>query len=148
MKSSKFVLDTSAMQEGFFVDSAMIGVASSLPGHRFAWMLNARFALDFRRAADMDVCLNAKSKEDFQHFAVFHFVDEVCGIQHFLYRLRAEKKVLLPEVKNLDYLWLIQNARSEDETENYVKHLRAMPEVQMATTLLPDELKSRAHLLV
>lgn len=148
MKPAKLVLDTSAMQEDFFEATEMIGIASPLPGHRFVWMLNARFALNFRRAADMDVCLNAKSKEDFQHFAVYHFADTVGGSEHFLYRLRAEKKVLLPEVKNLDYLWLIQNARSADDTDIYAQHLRAMSEVQLATILSPDELKNRAHLLV
>lgn len=148
MKPAKFVLDTTAMQEDFFGDTGMIGIASSLPGHRFVWMLNTRLAMDFRRAADMDVCLNAKSKEDFQHFAVYHFVDAVSGAEHMLYRLRAEKKVLLPEVKNLDYLWLIRNVCSVEETDLYVKHLRGMTEVQLATVLAADEIKNRAHLLV
>ena len=148
MKSSKLVLDTSAMQEDFFEAAAMIGIASSWPGHRFVWLLNGRFGLDFRRAADMDVCLNAKSKDDFQHFAVYHFADTVSGAEHFLYRLRAEKKVLLPEVKNLDYLWLIQNLCSNDELDTFANHLRSMPEVQLATILASDELKNRAHLLV
>ena len=148
MKSAKLVLDTSAMQEDFFEETAMIGIASSLSAHRFVWTLNARFGVNFRRAGDMDVCLNAKSKDDFQHFAVYHFADAVCGAQHFLYRLRAEKKVLLPEVKNLDYLWLIQNARSVEEADMYAKHLLDMPEIQLATILSADDLKNRAHLLV
>lgn len=148
MKSAKLVLDTSAMQEDFFEESAMIGIASSLPGHRLAWMINTRLALDFHRAGDMDVCLNAKSEEDFQHFAVYYFADAVSGTEHFLYRLRAEKKVLLPEIKNLDYLWLIRNACSHNDVDTYTRHLRAMSEVQLATILAAENLKNRAYLLV
>ena len=148
MKSGKLVLDTSAMQEDFFDETSLIGIASSLSAHRFCWLLNSHFNLLLARAVDMDVCLHAKGEEEFQHFSVFQYCEPSSSTQHLFYRLRNGKESLLPELKNLDYLWMIQSPQSEADAAQFAAHLRTMPEVQLANLLVPQDLKNRAHLLV
>lgn len=148
VSQKKLVLDTSAMQEDFFDDVAIIGLACAHAGHRFCWMLNARFNLDFRRVPEMDVCLRSKREEDHQYFSVYQYTNEISGAEYLLYRLRCGKQSLLPEVKNLDFLWLLRGAQAEDSAALYTQYLREMPEVQLARIIAPHELKNRGNLLV
>jgi hypothetical protein len=148
VSQKKLVLDTSAMQEDFFDDVVLIGLATAYSGHRFCWLLNSRFNLDFKRAPEMDVCLRAKREEDHQHFSVYQYIEEVSGTEYLLYRLRCGKQNLLPEIKSLDYLWLLRGSQCEEAATLYSTYLRDMPEVQLARLLSPQELKNRGNLLV
>ncbi len=148
MKSGKLVLDTSAMQDDFFEDAALIGIATTLPAHRLCWLLNASFNLGFVRAVEMDVCLRSAREEDHQYFSVYQYVEPLNVGQHLLYRLRCGKQRLLPELKNLDFLWMVQSAQSETDAAIFTAHLRGMNEMQLANLLVPEDLKSRLNLLV
>lgn len=148
MKSGKLVLDTSAMQDDFFEGAALIGISTSLTAHRFCWLLNSCFNLSFARAVEMDVCLRSTREEDHQYFSVYHYVEPLNVGQHILYRLRCGKERLLPELKNLDYLWMVQSAQAETDAALFTAHLRGMSDVQLANMLVPEELKSRLNLLV
>jgi hypothetical protein len=145
--SAKFVLDMAAMQEDFFADSALIGIASTLPSYRFCWLLNQRFALNLTRESELDIMLQTgKGKQHF--FPVYQYCLPVNGYRHILYRLKSDKENLLPEIKQLDYLWMIQSNDAEDDAHRLTQHLRNVNDVQLAQILSQDRLKNLASLLV
>lgn len=145
--SAKLVLDMAAMQEDFFADSALIGIASALPVYRFSWLLNRKFGLNFTREADLDVVVQS-GKGNQHYFPVYQYCLPLNGYKHLLYRLKSDKETLLPEVKQLDYLWMIQSSAADQEAHEVIQHLRNIGEIQLAQLLSHDRLKNLGSLLV
>lgn len=145
---SKLVLDTAAMEEEFFADTALIGIASTLPAHRFCWTINNRFDMNFVREPEMDICMPAgKDQEHF--FSVYQYELPLSGFKYLIYKLKSDKETLLPEVKQLDYLWLLHMHDNDHEFVNeIVQKLRETENIQLAQVLEPEKLKNARQLLV
>jgi len=145
--SAKLVLDTTAMAEEFFSDTALTGIVCALPAYRFMWLLNERLDMNFMRNPDMDVMIqSSKGKE--HYFSVYQYCTPLNGCQHLMYQLKSDKETLLPEVKQLDYLWLIQSATAEEDARAIIHHMRDIGEIQLAQLLSLDKLKNQNNLLV
>lgn len=65
-----------------------------------------------------------------------------------LYKLKSDKQSLLPEAKNLDYLWMIQSSAPGSQAVQITEFLRTMPDIQLAQIISPDKLKNLSNLLV
>jgi len=145
--SSKLILNTDAMAEEFFADTALIGIASTLPGYQFCWTLNRQFETNFVREPEMDVCLQSGKKKQY-FFPIYVYYLPINGMKYILYKLKSDKEALLPEVKQLDYLWKLQSNTPETDAQAIVQTLRDIPEVQLAQIIAPDRLKNLDHLIV
>lgn len=144
--SAKWTLDTLAMQEDFFADTALIGIASALPAYRFCWLLNKHFDMHFRREPDLDVCLQSTGRQLF--FPIYQYLPHLSGTKHLIYKLKNDKETLLPEAKQLDYLWMIQSNTSDADAQNIMQNLRNIADIQLAQVLSVDRLKSLDHLII
>ena len=145
--SGKWTLNTEAMQEEFFADTALIGIVSPLPGYQFCWRLNQHLDTNFIREPEMDICLQS-SKDDQHYFPIYQYCSPTSGSRYILYKLKNQKESLLPEVKQLDYLWMVQSNSPDHDAQNITQHLRDIPEVQLAQVLPPERLKNLNHLIV
>jgi hypothetical protein len=145
--SAKLVLDMAAMQEDFFADSSLIGISSSLPIYRFCWLLNKSFALNFTRQPDFDIVLQT-GKGKYHYFPVYQYCLPMDGYRHLLYKLKADKESLLPEIKQLDYLWMIQSGTAEKDAADITRQLRNIADIQLAQTLSHDRFKNLNSLFV
>jgi hypothetical protein len=142
---SKLTLDISAMHDDFFAESALIGIAAALPAYRFCWLLNKEFGTAFVREPELDIPLQ-KTPDTSIFFPVYQYRIPLSEARYLLYRLKNDKDTLLPEVKQLDYLWLLQGDTTD--VSSIIQHLRKVPDVQLAQLLSADKLKSIANLLV
>jgi hypothetical protein len=147
MSAKKLMLNITAMETDFFTDAALIGIASSLPVYRLCWMLNRRFDVNFVRKPDMDVYLQKKPQQE-HFFSIYQYCVPLSGTRYLLYKLRSDLVPLMPEIRQLDYVWMIQSGNAEQEAAVITRHLRSLPEVQMAQVLEPSKLKSLNHLLI
>lgn len=147
MPAKKLTLNIAAMQEEFFQDAALIGIVSPIPAYRFCWMLNQRFDMNFMREPELDVCLQATPEKQ-SFFPIYQYHIPLNGSRYLLYKLKARDESLLPEVKQLDYLWMIQSNHAEDDAWAFTQYLREIPEVQMAQVITPEQLRNKNHLLV
>jgi hypothetical protein len=145
--SKQWTLNTEAMQEEFFADTALIGIVSTLPGYQFCWMLNKQLETNFIREPEMDVCVQ-NGKKDQNYFPIYQCNIPMNGSRYILYKLKSNKENLLPEVKQLDYLWMIQSNSPDSDAQNITGHLRDMPEVQLAQVIAADRLKNLDNLIV
>jgi len=146
--AAKLVLDIGAMQEDFFADSSLIGIASALPIYRFCWLLNNCFNINFTREPELDVKLPGKKDTPDHYFPVYQYTLPTGTHAHMLYSLKNNDKKLLPEVKQLDYLWMIQSSTPEKDAADFIKYLRTIPDVQLAQILQPSQLKNLNNLLI
>jgi len=145
--AAKWTLDVSAMQEDFFADTALIGVASSLPGYGFCRLLNKHFAMKFIREPALDVGIEAAGGGK-KYFPVYQYALPLSGGRYLLYKLKSDKEPLLPEIRQLDFLWLIQSISPDADAQFFLQKLREMPDVQLAQILTVDKLKNANYLLV
>lgn len=137
----------SGVTEDFFSDTAMIGIGSAQPGYRFCWMINRAFDFEFVREPDSDVAYKP-SKDQEHFFSLYQYEVPYSSCKHLLYKLRSEKKALLPEIKQLDYLWLISSPTAEEEAMVIAHHLRNIADVQLAQILDQERLTNLNHLLL
>ncbi|HTM65653.1 MAG TPA: IPExxxVDY family protein [Flavipsychrobacter sp.] len=145
--SAKLMLDVAAMQESFFSDAALIGIVSALPGYKFSWLMNRRFDIRLVRDPESDICIKDNQKQE-HYFPIYKYCLPLNGNSYLVYKLKHEKESLLPEVKQLDYLWMIQGGTAEDDAEQIANYLREIPEIQLAQILQADKLKNLTHLIV
>ena len=144
---AKLVLDMGAMQNDFFADTAMIGIVSAQPGYRFCWMVNNYFDIDFKNYPEQNIAL--KKKDTTLYFPTYQYDLSNSSYKYLLYKLKNGSESLLPETKQLDYLWLIQTADPEHDAHIILQELRNIPDVQLAQLLVTEQLKkSLGNLLV
>ncbi len=134
-----------AMQEDFFADTAMIGISTAAQGYRLCWLLNRHFDINFER--DPDQNLSSRKKEKEYYFPIYHCPFPNSNHKYSLYKLKNGTETLLPEAKQLDYVWMVQTANPELDAMDIVRELRNIPEVQLATVLASDQLKNLNNLL-
>lgn len=145
--SGRLVLDMSGATEDFFSDTAMIGIGSPIPGYKFCLTVNNAFDFAFVREPESDVGYQP-AKDQVHYFSLYQYQEPHSSCKHLLYKLQSEKKALLPEIKQLDYLWLISSPTANYEAKALVGYLRDMPQVQLAQIIEPEQLKNLNHLLI
>lgn len=135
------------MQEDFFTDTALIGIASPLPAYQLCGILNECFDVRLTREVDMDVQLRTRKKSE-HYFSIYQYCAPLNGARYLLYKLKSDNQMLLPEAKNLDYLWLIQSSSTATHAGSIAECLKQLPEVQLAQVLELDKLKSLSNLII
>ncbi len=144
----KLVLDVAEMEESFFEETSFVGIGCTMPGYRLAWLLNGTLQTAFARDPTMEVALKVKNEGLHRYFPIFEAQGLPAGSRQLLYGLKDGGDVLLPEIKTLDYLWMIQGSDHATEAAMYAGFLRQIPEIEMASVFLPEDLRSRKNLLV
>ena len=130
----------------FFEDTALVGIVCPMPPHRFCWMVNKFFDLDFERNPDEHITQIRKNIHF--HFPYFEFKP---GEGHSLYRLyglKCGKEPLLSDYKEFDFLWMIQSSFFADDAARIAAKLKTLPDIVLTHILYPDDIKSVNNLLV
>jgi hypothetical protein len=144
---AKLVLNMKEMQEDFFADTAMIGIATAMPGYHLCWALNRHFDIDFERDPEQNI--SSQKKENQYHFPIYQYLFPNSSHKYMLYKLKNGAESLLPETKQLDYLWMVQTTDPEHDAMEIALELRNMPDVQLAQIIDAEQLKkSIKNLLV
>lgn len=145
-KAGKQVLNMELMQEDFFEETALVGIVSAQPAYRLCWLINNHFDINFIR--DPEQVIDFKKKTETIYFAIYLCELPNSSNRYLLYQLKNNGTLLLPETKNLDYLWYIQAPNPEDEAANIVRELRNIPEIQLAQILDPEKIPSLNNLII
>jgi len=144
---AKLLLNMTEMQKDFFADTAMIGIATALPGYHLCWVLNMHFDINFERDPEQNI--SSQKKENQYHFPIYQCAFPNSSHKYMLYKLKNGAESLLPETKQLDYLWMIHTANPERDAMEIARELKNIPDVQLARILATDQLKkSIQNLLV
>jgi len=144
---AKLMLDTGAMQEDFFEDSAMLGIATAMPAYHLCWALNRHFDINFVRDPEQNITTRKKDGQ-YYHFPIYKYDLPNSSHRYLLYKLKNGPELLLPETKLLDYLWLIQTANYEEDVNTIAREIRNLPDIQLAQVLVPGQLKNVNNLLI
>lgn len=144
--AATLALSTQQIIEEFFEDTKLLGIVTTVKDYRFCWTLNNLLGLDFRINHDIEIKLIRKKRHYF--FPVYDYHEPNTSLCHYLYNNLFDGEYLLPEFKNLDFLWLMKN---DTVTHNYLEQLmallRSIPGVQLITELTNEKIKNKDCLI-
>ncbi len=130
----------------FFEDTKLLGIVTTVKDYRFCWNLNNMLGLDFRINHDIEIKLIRKKRRYF--FSVYEYHEPNTSLCHYLYNNLFDGEYLLPEFKNLDFLWLMKNDTvSLQYLEQLKTLLRSIPGVQLITELTNEKIKNKECLV-
>ena len=111
----------------------------------FIWKINQAFNFAFERSENHKVLSKNGEKElGFSHYT---FNDEDTFLFYRLLSNKTDKGVLLEELKNIDYLFIVQGEFQESFVTGLIANLKSVEHIQGVFHISPASLKSRDRLL-
>jgi hypothetical protein len=142
----KLKLDQDQLVEDFFESSFLIGIASSVRDYQLCWHINHHLRTSFRINNHLEITLSKKTRSF--HFPVFEFQEPTISVTHYLYNNHCHAEFLLPELKHIDFLWMIKGDYYQPaEIKKLLEELRLVPPVQLVSLLDIREIKNKMNLI-
>lgn len=120
------------------------GIVSTSRSHRVCWMLNKSLNLELKRDSDIEVFSKAKTS---RHHAFFSFFDENLQVKYRLIENKKSVSLFLPEVKNADFL-LIIDLSEELVSAELIEQIRSTETVLMAFDIDLELLRLKQNILL
>ena len=142
----KLKLDLHHLEEDFFEETTLLGIVAPLKDYQFCWQLNQALHYDFRINNEIEIQLIKKERKYF--FAVYQYPLPNTSLSHYIYNNQFDGEPLLPEFKNLDFLWLMKgDTVSKSDLSDLMKNIRGISGVQLVTLLKSEQIKHKKHLI-
>ncbi|HEY0299362.1 MAG TPA: IPExxxVDY family protein [Arachidicoccus sp.] len=147
MKAVKsLILDVTDSYEEFFEDAILIGIVTSHKSYKFCLRLNKTLNFNFR--LNTDIVIELKKKKRIYHFPVYQSDVRHSLIKHYLYDNRNDGEVLLPEFKNIDFVWLIKgDINYGSQLSEMLQIINSMDGIQLATEIEHHNLPNKENLI-
>ncbi|MCW3075033.1 MAG: hypothetical protein JWP69_2102 [Flaviaesturariibacter sp.] len=142
----KLSLDSTALTDGFFEETRLLGIMAPMKDYLFCWQLNNLLGVDFRINNEIEIQLTKKGRNYF--FAVYEYPEAHTCLTHYLYNNQFDGEYLLPEFKHLDFLWLLKGDEVEDgRIQELVHSVKDIKGVQLVSELTNEKIKHKEHLV-
>lgn len=142
----KLSLDNKDLAAAFFEDTRLLGIMCQLQDYQFCWQLNSLLGLDFRLNHDIEIQLTRKKRNYF--FSVYEFREPTSFLEHYIYNNQFDGEYLLPEFRNLDFLWLMKGDLVTDtQLKETIDNLRSVSAVQLVTELTNEKIRNKEHMV-
>ncbi len=142
----KLSLNNADLTDDFFEETRLLGVMAPMKNYQFCWRLNKLLGIDFRINNDIEIQLAKKARNYF--FAVYEYGEPTNCLVHYLYNNQFDGEYLLPEFRNLDFLWLLKgDTVKDDRLEELVQAVKTVPGVQLVVELTNEKIKHKEHLV-
>lgn len=146
MSVLKLKLDQDQLLEDFFESTHVIGIVSSARDYQLCWQVNNYMHLDFRVNNSLEINLSKNNRAFY--FSVFEFEEPTKSSVHYLYNNHCQAEFLLPELKNVDYLWMVKGDYYQlDDVKKLIDQLRHVELVQLVSLLDIREIKNKMNLI-
>ena len=134
------------MADDFFEDTRLLGVVAPIKPYQLCWLLNQLFRFNFRLNNDIEIELSRKQRKYF--FPVYQYAEPNSSLVHYLYNNQNDGEYLLPEFKNLDFLWLMKGDNVEHGIVNdMISSIKTLKGVQLVIELTNEKIKNKGHLI-
>ncbi len=142
----KLKIDNDEIAEAFFENARVLGIMAPVKNYQFVWQINQRLGYTFRLNNDIEIELRKKTRNYF--FSIYEYRVPQTTTCYFLYHNQHMGEYLLPEFRNIDFIWLIQaDEWIEEEVEMLKESIRKIPSVQFLNELSVDKIKNKQHLI-
>ena len=142
----KLSLNNADLTDGFFEETRLLGIMAPIKSYLFCWQLNKMLGIDFRINNEIEIQLAKKSRNYF--FAVFEYAEPTNCLIHYLYSNQFDGEYLLPELKHLDFLWLLKgDSVSDEKLSDLIQSIKTLSGVQLVVELTNEKIKNKEHLV-
>ncbi|MBU0487180.1 MAG: IPExxxVDY family protein [Bacteroidetes bacterium] len=132
------------VQFDYTPDFAMIGISCHQRDYRMCWLLNN--VLGSALVRDEDFEIHGK-RGITRKFPMFSCQVEEDHVSYHLLANRSTDGFLMPELKNLDYLFLVRGPYREEDVDELEQRIRKAINVSSAFRIDPAEIKSAENLI-
>ena len=142
----KLKLDQDTLNNDFFDNTRLLGIMAPLKNYFFCWQVNNVFGVKFRLNSDAELHLR-KSRRDY-YFNLYEWTEPESYLTHYIYHNQNDGNFLLPEFKNMDFLWLMKGDMVEDEKIGTIATgIRNISGVQLVAELTSDQIKNKGNMM-
>lgn len=118
---------------------ALLGIVSAEPDYKLSLAINKRLKISLRNTAPVVITDEASEKS----FSRFSDTKSLQGSVFELITNRYGKNILLKKLKNIDYLFQIQDPDNETNTEQISSSLRSIDHITAVFTLDPGSIRDK-----
>jgi len=126
-------------------DFLLFGLASHENDYTLAWKINQVFSFNFERI-DSHKLLSKKTGVEIE-FPLYSYDDEDTFYLYYFMANKCEGGVLLEELKNIDYLIMIQGDFTDAFSNGFQNRLKKIESVQGVFKIDPKTLKNKENLV-
>jgi hypothetical protein len=113
--------------------------------YRISFLLNKHLGSDFLKMEDLKITLN--NKKDPTEFSLYYYHDEDYFNKYYLVANRSQELVLAPEIKQVDFLIIVEGEFTKTQKDRLIKSIRNITNVNMAYEIKFAEIKNHETLL-
>ncbi len=143
---TKLCLDVTMLTDDFFEDTRLLGIVATIKNYQFCWHINNALSYCFRLNPEIEVQL--KRKERNYYFRVYEHTVKNSFVSHYIYQNHFDGEYLLPEFRNIDFLWLIRNESADvNQCSELISSIKKLSGVRLVAELTNENIKNKKHLI-
>jgi hypothetical protein len=123
----------------------LIGISCHLKDYRISFLLTKYLGLDFLKMEDLKITLT--DKKDPENFSLYYYNDEDYFNIYYLVGNRSQEYVLAPEIKQVDFLLIVEGEFKKTQKDRLIKSIRSIPNILTAYEIKFAEIKNYETLL-
>jgi hypothetical protein len=123
----------------------LIGISCHLKDYRLSYLLNYHIPAEFVKLEDMKII--PQSKKEPSGFSFYYFRDEDRFNTYSLLSNRNQESVLVPEMKQTDFVLVIEGEFRKPQKDALLKNIRSIPSVLTSYEIKFAEIKNYETLL-
>jgi hypothetical protein len=135
-------LETQHSLTDFYEDISLLGLISFAKGYRFCWLLNNCLGYDFKLDSDKEIVSMKKNRT--YYFPVYHYFDHISYCDNYIYVNKYEGEYLLPELKHLDYIWIIKGDKNFNDI---LPSIKLISEIQFSVPIELSNIQNKEQLI-
>lgn len=142
----KLRLDQDSINNNFFDNTRLLGIMAPLKNYFFCWSLNNYLGTGFKLNIQNEIRLIKKRREYL--FNIYQWDEPETHLSHFIYHNQHDGEYLLPEFRNMDFLWLMKGDNVDNEKCNWLKKgIKNISGVQLVTELTHEQIKNKGNMI-
>ncbi len=123
----------------------LLGISSHENDYRISWALNEHLGFRFTKTENHKV-LNQRLKE-LQEFSTYHYTKNESSNTYRLISNRCDNGFLIEELKNIDFLLIIEEKEISTPIQELIANIKAIPFISAVFSIDLSSLKKKPHIL-
>ncbi|HYV94525.1 MAG TPA: IPExxxVDY family protein [Chitinophagales bacterium] len=126
-------------------EGALFGIVTQLKDYRLCWHINKELSFDLIRMNDIEIIHKKKNKTAV--FSLFRFENDLDKLLVHLVSNKHQGEHLIPEVRQADFILVIQGEVNTDMKDIFFSLLKNIPDIQLVIPVDSSRLKSKENLV-
>jgi hypothetical protein len=123
----------------------LVGISCHHRDYRISFLLNQ--ALEFNLVKHEDLTVPVAGSEGTSCYSFYFYRDEDLRNAYYLLSNRSDEQVLIPEMKQVDFILIVEGEFTKNRKDTVLKAIRNIPNVLMANEIKFTAIKNYENLL-